>query len=89
MPRGGAFTFGDLDGKLEVLRVSCTKCDRAGQYHVAKLTERYGRNGSLSVWRHEISKDCPKLANDRVALMDICGAYFPDLADRLSRTSLS
>jgi hypothetical protein len=62
---------------------------RAPANHVAKLIERYGRDGSLPVWRHEISKDCPKRANDRVALMDICGAYFPDLADSLSRTSLS
>jgi hypothetical protein len=89
MPRGGALTFGDLEGKLEVLRVACTKCDRTGRYHVAKLIERYGPDGSLPEWRHEISKDCPKRANDRVALMDICGAHFPDLADSLSRTSLS
>ncbi len=40
MPRGGAITFGDLDGKLDVLRVACRKCDRSGQYRVAKLIER-------------------------------------------------
>jgi len=30
--------FGDIEGKLDVLRVECTKCDRQGRYHV-----HYGR----------------------------------------------
>ena len=79
MPRGGAITFGDLDGKLAVLRVACSKCDRSGQYRVAKLIERYGPEAKLVDWKDEITKDCPKRANDRVALMDLCGANFPDL----------
>lgn len=30
-------TFGDLDGKLDVLRVECTRCERKSRYSVAKL----------------------------------------------------
>jgi hypothetical protein len=30
MPRDGAIIFGDLIGKLDVLRIECTKCGRAG-----------------------------------------------------------
>ena len=26
--------FGDIEGKLEVLRVECTRCDRKGRYSV-------------------------------------------------------
>jgi hypothetical protein len=41
MPRDGAIIFGDLIGKLDVLRVECAKCGRAGQYElgvpIAKL----------------------------------------------------
>ena len=33
--------FGDIEGKLDVLRVECTKCPRKGRYHVAKLIEKY------------------------------------------------
>ena len=36
--RGGArsyLIFGDIEGKLDVLRVECTRCDRKGRYHVA------------------------------------------------------
>ena len=30
--------FGDIDGKLDVLRVECTKCARKGRYSVRRLT---------------------------------------------------
>jgi hypothetical protein len=79
MPRSGALIFGDLDGKLEMLRVACSKCDRSGQYSVAKLIERHGRDGKLVDWKEEITADCPKRAN-QLAVTDLCGAYFPDLA---------
>jgi hypothetical protein len=39
-------TFGDLEGKLDVLRVECTRCQRKGRYTVAKLIE-YGRRGNM------------------------------------------
>jgi hypothetical protein len=38
MLRDGAITFGDLVGKLEVLRVACDSCGRAGSYRVMRLT---------------------------------------------------
>jgi hypothetical protein len=37
--------FGDIEGKLDVLRIECTKCDRKGRYHVHKLIEKHGRRG--------------------------------------------
>jgi len=35
--------FGDIEGKLDVLRVECTKCSRKGRYSVRSLIEKYGR----------------------------------------------
>jgi hypothetical protein len=70
---------GDLDGKLDMLRVACRKCDRAGQYSVAKMIERHGADAKLVDWKDTIAADCSRRANDRVALNDACGAYFPDL----------
>jgi hypothetical protein len=32
----GYLVFGDIEGKLDALRVECTKCDRKGRYSVAK-----------------------------------------------------
>ena len=40
-PRG-YLIFGDIEGKLDVLRVECTRCDRKGRYTVAKLIEKHG-----------------------------------------------
>jgi hypothetical protein len=31
--------FGDIEGKLDVLNVECTKCARKGRYHVQRLIE--------------------------------------------------
>jgi hypothetical protein len=46
MPRG-FLTFGDIVGKLDVLRVECTKCERKGRYSVAKLIAKHGRKGNM------------------------------------------
>ena len=32
--------FGDIEGKLDVLRVECTKCPRKGRYSVHNLISR-------------------------------------------------
>jgi hypothetical protein len=52
--------FGDIEGKLDVLRVECTKCDRKRHYHVHKLIEKYGRNGNMPAW-------CPVTARSAMA----------------------
>jgi len=35
--------FGDIEGKLDVLNVECTKCARKGRYHVLRLIEKFRR----------------------------------------------
>jgi hypothetical protein len=40
-------TFGDIEGKLEMLRVECTKCPRKGRYNVARLIEKYGQRANM------------------------------------------
>jgi hypothetical protein len=49
--------FGDIEGKLDVLRVECTRCDRKGRYHVHKLIEKYGRNGNMMKWKEQLNGD--------------------------------
>jgi hypothetical protein len=74
--------FGDIEGKLDVLRVECTKCDRKGRYHVHKLIERYGRNGNMMTWREMLNADCPK--RDAHSLHERCdGAPGPADFDRV------
>jgi hypothetical protein len=59
MPRT-YLTFSDIDGKLEVLRVECTRCGRKGRYHVRKLIEKFGRGGNMMKWKDLLKGDCPK-----------------------------
>jgi len=54
MPRT-YLVFGDIEGKLDVLRVECTKCDRKGRYSMAKLIEKHGRNGNMMKWREMLT----------------------------------
>ena len=41
----GCPTFTDIEGKLEVLQVECTKCDRKGRYSVARPIAKHGPQG--------------------------------------------
>ena len=50
--------FGDIEGKLDVLRVECTKCSRKGRYSVAKLIEKYRRKGNMMKWKEHLNGDC-------------------------------
>jgi hypothetical protein len=77
-PRDGAIIFGDLDGKLQTLRVERSTCTRAGQYWIARLIEQRRRDGKVADLLAEVSADCPR----RVAgpMNDQCGVRCPDLA---------
>ena len=69
MPRDGSVVFGDLKDKLEVLHVACKKCDRRGQYPVARLIERYGRDAKLVDWKDTITADCTRRTKASVAVL--------------------
>ena len=73
----GHIVFGDIEGKLDVLRIECTKCGRGGHYGVARLIAKHGREGSLMKWREMLNADCPK--RDAHSLTDRCDLVCPDL----------
>ena len=77
MPRDGAIIFSDLIGKIDLLRIECARCGRAGQYPLAKLIVRYGRAEKLFTWRDEITAECPRKQARHES--DPCGAICPDL----------
>ena len=60
MPQRTYLIFGDIENKLDVLRVECTKCERKGRYSVAKLIEKYGRKGNMMKWKEQLNGDCPR-----------------------------
>ena len=78
MPRDGANIFSDLIGKLDVLRVSCDKCERGGAYRLERLILSRGRDAKIIDWLDELTANCPKKSARN--MNDQCGARCPDLA---------
>jgi hypothetical protein len=74
MPSYGAIIFGDLIGKLDLLRVECPKCGRSGRYRLADLITRYGR---LFAFTADVTANCAR--KQRSNENDPCGALRPDL----------
>ena len=73
----GNYLFGDIEGKLDVLRVESTRCPRKGRYSVRKLIEKFGRKANMIKWRELLSGDC--LKRDAPQLHDRCDLICPDL----------
>jgi hypothetical protein len=78
MPRYGAIIFSDLIGKLDVLRVTCAKCERAGRYRLDHLIESRGRDAKIVDWLGELTANCLRKAAHNWS--DQCAARCPDLA---------
>jgi hypothetical protein len=76
MPRP-YLVFGDIDGKLDVLRVECTKCNRRGSITFHRLIEKYGRMGNMMKWKEQLNGDCAK--RDARSLHERCDLVCPDL----------
>ena len=74
----GAIIFGDLTGKLDLLRVRCDKCGRDGCYGLSRLIDKRGRRGKVIDWLDEITADCPK--KQARNMNDPCGAKCLELA---------
>ena len=71
----GAWTIGTYP--LDLVRIACAKCGRAGQYRRATLLDRYGADMAMPELRHELAQ-CPR----RHTMNDPCMVIFRDLAER-------
>jgi hypothetical protein len=69
--------FGDIEGKLNVLRVECGRCGRKGRYNVRGLIEKHGRDANMMKWKEQLNGDCPK--RDAPQMHDRCDLVCPDL----------
>jgi len=69
--------FGYIEGKLDMLRVECTRCPRKDRYSVVKLIAQYGRRGNMTKWMSDLKGDCPK--RDAPQLHERCDLICPDL----------
>jgi hypothetical protein len=80
MPRGGAITFGDLVGKIDMLQVACDTGGHKGHYAVARLIEQRGCDAKVVDFLAEITADCPKKQAGN--FNDMCAARCPELPRR-------
>ena len=69
--------FADIEGKLDMLRVECTRCGRKGRYRVRKRIEKYGRKANMMKWKQQLNGGCPK--RDAPQLHERCDLLCPDL----------
>src|SRR5512133_4181865 len=77
MPPRTYLIFADIEGKLDTLRVECTKCARKGRYSVRRLIEKYGRKANMMKWKEQLNGDCPK--RDGHSMHERCDLVCPDL----------
>jgi len=61
----------------EIVRLSCEKCGRSGQYRKQNLIERYGADKRLPDLRQEIAQ-CER----RGQMLDMCMVRYADLVQR-------
>jgi len=76
MRRWDYLIFGNIEGKLDTLRVECTKCVRKGRY-----IEKYGRKANMMKWKEQLNGDCPR--RDAHSMAERCDLVCPDLPELL------
>jgi len=77
MPPPIGTTFGDLLGKLTLVRVECSKCGRFGRYPLHRLIDQHGGNGTILEWLERLTADCPR--KRAASVSDQRHARCPDL----------
>jgi hypothetical protein len=55
----GAVTLGELAGRLPMLEVACSRCERRGRLNVAGLIERHGADARLPDLLETLAADSP------------------------------
>ena len=76
MPRVGAYTLGDLVGKVTMIRFACQSCARAGRYRIDRLVAEHGCMISLPDLLRRVAADCPEM---RAPLEGPrCRVYYPE-----------
>jgi hypothetical protein len=75
--KGGAIQPGDIVGKIVMLEIACSRCERRGRLRVARLIEQYGADMRLPELRYILAADCPRVVADKV--YDRCGVHYPQL----------
>lgn len=77
MSASGSITLADLDGRLTMLEIACSRCERRGLLRLDRLIEEHGADMGLPVLGQILARDCPYAAS--TSIQDRCGVCFPQL----------
>ena len=69
----GSYSLGEAAAKLQMVRLTCAKCGRAGRFRIARLLEQYGPDIATPDLRHELAQ-CPR----RRDMSDPCQVEYVD-----------
>jgi type VI protein secretion system component VasA len=58
------------------IRLACAKCDRRGNYDVARLRFHFGNDAKMIAIREALAADCPQLMTSGSSFSEACGARF-------------
>lgn len=78
----GSVALGDVAAKATHIDIACSRCERRGRYHLARLVERLGPDFPMTDLGAELA-DCPNRAAPSHGQR--CDVYFPDLVAILNR----
>lgn len=76
MSARGSITLGELRGKLDMLDVACSRCDRRGRLRLDRLIAEHGAGMGLPALRGVLAGDSCLHAG-AVGIHDRCGVHFP------------
>lgn len=77
MKRPGSVALGDVAARAEHIEVACTRCDRRGQYQLARLVTRLGPDYAMTDLGSKLSATCPNRGSTDWARR--CDVFFPNL----------
>jgi len=73
----GSITRGEVAARASRIALACSRCERRGQYSLARLVASLGETFPLTDLAARLS-DCPKKAD---AAWDRCDFYYPGLRE--------
>ena len=77
MSSRGSITLADLQGKLDLLKIKCHRCDRRGRLSLERLIDEHGAGIGLPDLWETLAGDCPHARS--TAVHNRCAIYYPQL----------